>query len=276
MALAATLISLTSLAGTTAVFSFTRDALADTTVFYLIDPATGLVLLTFSGQNPPNATLVGLNPQQAYDVIAVSFKTSVPLDQSPPSLAVPIRPAAWNTFKTVVVCDPWRGAREYALVDNVSNAILAGPHPYHWFVDSTVYADELLAQQASYRIDAYAGQATPFNPKIVECYRSDKSLCLITGDANFLNSNHDWTRKLVFTVRPFAVQPEIQRAHSIEFEQYAYPNYLGKWGLYLMSGAQVRFTFQYHKVLDFVVPFAATAELIDLPVVRRTLLPKNT
>lgn len=277
MALASPIISLISAIGTTATFSFTADPLATETVFYLLDPVTGLPLLTFPSQVIPTATLVGLDPTLAYDVIAVSFTNPGPTDLSPPSLSVPIRPESWQgALKNVIIAEPIFGARYYEIRNLLTNAVLQTNSKYPCFVDNQVFLTELEATNFNYAVFAYTSDSdVPQCLQIVERYRTNKALCLIYGQMNQISSYPGWPKPIRFYPKGYRVQPIVQRSFQINRDVMAYANYIGEWGVFLMSNSIIACNFD-DKLFEFVVPFAASAELVTLPLVNRSLAPKNT
>lgn len=275
MALTPPVISLLSATGTTLTVSFTADPLATDTTFYLMDPATGNVLMTSAGHVTPTAVIAGLTPQTAYDVVAVSFTNPGPSDFSPPSLSKPLRPSSWTgVYKTVVVGAPVHNARSYDLCDGTGAVLVAGS-PCPSFVDTQVFADEAAAAAATYIIKAYRDTSTPEEGNIAKRFRTTLALCRIDGSMAHMNAYPGWPEKIVARPKPYRVQPIVQRTFQIFWDVYAYPNYIGQWGMHLVCGTVVEIKF-FDKIFEFVVPFAAQAELVDLPLVDRSLAVKNT
>lgn len=275
MALIPPVISVLSAAGTTLTVAFTQDPLATDTTFYLLDPLTGAVLLTSAGHTAPTAVIPGLTPTTAYDVVAVSFTNPGMTDLSPPSLSKPLRPDNWDgTLKTIVQLEPVHGALTYDLCGGNPAATLQNS-PYPSFVDSQVFATEAEAQAYQYGGQVYIDSTSATGTKIVKRYRTVKAVCLVTGEMANLGAYGGWPEKVVFRHKPYRVQPFVQQALPLFWDAYAYPNYRGQWGTHLICGAVVEVNF-FDKLFEFVVPFSAQVELVNLPLVDRSLAVKNT
>lgn len=285
MALDPPTIALVSAVGGTATFTFTSDVgfpLAETT-FWVLDPTTGAVLFEFGPFTPPTAVLTGLDETATYIVIAASIDpgTSTP---SAPSLPVRIEPASWNAvLKTVIHYTPKYGARSYKLIGSASGATLVD-HEYPVFVDTQVFADEAAAQSYQYECKAAIDDSEQGCVE-VRRYRTSKTLCLVTGEILEINGQAPLglPEPIQFRLHNLSVpdtnrkryRRTVQRAYQSDFQVEAWPNYLGQWGVYLMSGSVV-WAELWGRRIEFMVPFAATAELVDIAQVERTLLPKRT
>jgi len=281
-------ISLTSATGGTATFTFTSDGgfpSAETT-FWLLDPTSGAVLLSFGPFTPPTAALPGLDETATYVVIATSFDSGTS-DVSAPSLPVTITPQTWagpsGGLKNVIHTSPKAGARSYQLIDQGSQAVLVD-HPYPVFVDTRVFASEELAQEATYEVKALGGE-NPGGCTIVRLYRTNKTLCLVTGEVLELNGEPPTVQPTPVEFRmhrlnvPDTNRPrrrrEVQRAYQTDFQVEAWPNYLGQWGAYLMSGSVIWAEIGDRRI-EFMVPFSTTAELVDITQTERSIIPKRT
>lgn len=276
MALTPPVISILSAAGTTLTVAFTADALATETVFYLLNPTTGAVLMTSAGHTPPQAVIAGLTPQTPYDVVAVSYTNPGPSDLSPPSLTKQVRAASWDgALKNVIVAEPVFGARAYDLYNAAGTALLQSASPYPTFVDDQVFASEQLAVREQYLVKAYVDETTPSETQIVKRFRTTRALCLVYGDMAMMTGYPGWPSKIAFRPKPYRVQPFVQQTLPIFWDAYAFPNYLGQWGAHLMSGTVVEVNF-FDKIFEFIVPFAAQAALTSLSLVDRSLAVKNT
>jgi len=286
MTLEAPIIALTSaVAGSGDLgFSFTSDPgfpLAETT-FFVMDPATSAVVATFPGNLPPTVILSGINETQTYVVSAVSYDAGT-AQISAPSLPVVIEPFTWNGgIKTIIHATPFPEARTYRLENG--NGVVLVDHPYPVFVDSTVYSTEEEAANETYHVFAEAPRNTA-TQTIVRRYRTRKSLCLVTGEALEPNGDPAVGRPTPVNFRmmqgmvPDTNKPRArvmpQRTFIQDFQIEAWPNFLGQWGAYLMSGAVMWFESASHR-LEFMVPFASTANILDIPHVVRSLRPKRT
>jgi hypothetical protein len=281
-------ISLTSAVGGTATFTFTSDPgfpFADTT-FWVLDPITGAVLFSFGPFSPPTAALPGLSVTATYTIIATTFDSGTS-DFSAPSLPVTIAPQTWagpgGGFKNVIHFSPKYGARSYQLIDQLSQAVLVD-HPYPVFVDTQVFATEEAAQIFQYECKAVIND-TPQGVTEVRRYRTDKTLCLVTGEVLELNGEPPIGQPTPVQFRmnrlnvPDTNRPrrrrEVQRAYQTDFQVEAWPNYLGQWGAYLMSGSVVWVEIGDRRI-EFAVPFSTTEELVDIAQIERSILPKRT
>jgi hypothetical protein len=264
-------ISILSLSGTTATLALAQDPAAVSTTIYLLDPATGTVLETFPGEMPPTAVLAGLDPNQAYEVVAVSTDG---VDMSPPSLTRHIRPGTWEgDLKNLVVAEPRPNTRYYELYDRLGG-LLDGPTPYHWLLDTRAFATEQDAQNVEYEVKAFDQNGDQvFIPN--KRFRTNRALCLITGSMNRIHGAPGWPHQVIARPKGYRVQPTPQRSLQVSGDVVAYPNYLGEWGMYLVSGTVIEINF-FDKLFEFVVPFTAQAALLDLPLVERSLAVKNT
>lgn len=288
MTLAPPVIALTSApsGGGTLTFAFTSDAgfpLA-TTTFFVLDPITGAALFEFPGLTPPTAILAGLNETAEYTIIATSFNAGTS-EISAPSLPVKIAPYTWSGagLKNVIHANPQYGARSYQLLDQGSQAVLVD-HAYPVFVDDQVFASEEAAQVIQYEVKAFVDQ-DPTGRTIVRRYRTNKSLCLVTGEVLEINGDPGtgqptpvnfriWQGGVPDTNRA-RIRRLAQRTFPNDFQVEAWPNYLGQWGAYLMSGTVVWAEIAGMR-LEFMVPFAAMAELVDIPSTIRSIKPKRT
>lgn len=280
-------ISLTSATGGTATFTFTSDAgfpVAETT-FWVLDPTTGALLFSFGPFTPPTAVLTGLDETASYVVIATSYDSGTTA-VSAPSLPVRIDPLTWagpgGGLKNVIHFNPVYGARAYQLLD--PSEVVLVEHEYPIFVDAQVFASEEAAQSIEYSCKALV-DTSPQGTIANKRYRTNKTLCLITGEVLELNGQPPVGQPTPVQFRMHRLnvpdtnrtrrRREVQRTYQTDFQVEAWPNYLGQWGVYLMSGGVVWAEVGDRRI-EFMVPFASTAEMVDITQIERSILPKRT
>ena len=281
-----TISLLTAIAGVL-TFDISVDAgfpLAVTT-FWVIDPATGQPAFgPFGPFSTPTGTVTGLDENRVYHIVAQSLDVASST-LSPPSLPIVVNPIVWdNKLKTVIVSDPKHGVRLYELRNKDTDAVI-DTSIYPTFVDSQVFADEILAQDFNYTI---AGLGTPDQEgetvEIVRRYRTLKAQCLVTGELATPGGSGGYNNPIIFRYSEGQTHPQdpapVQRAYGIGHDVVAYVDYLGRWGVHLLQGALLEMWSSRAQAprnrIEVIIPAVATVEFVDLAQVPRPVVPKRT
>lgn len=272
----------------TVTVDFSSDPLfpAATTTFYLLDPITKAVVLVVPGQTPIAATLGPAIPVNApYEISAITYDVAT-LTFSPPAVAFSLLASGWDsTPKTIVVCDAVQNAdfyRLYATTPPLTAAVLVDTSDVHWAMDSTVYVDEDEAASVTYRMVAVIG-GNEGAGRVVSRTRTTARMCLVTGSMTQVDAGV-WVDTVVLIKPRFtAVRQTLQQLRVPEFVQgrhltheplAVFANAAGKWGCYLLQGANVdiEIPLAYLRA-EFTVPNTSTADLSAIPLVQRPYMP---
>lgn len=283
-----TLVSADPVTGTITL-SFSQDPAypAATTTITLIDPVSMLIVATYAGLTPPTAVLgPGILATAPYIIAAVTYDAGSTDFAAGANLT--LLESGWDaTYKTVLISDSVIDATEYSWYATPTGGprALIGTSDVHTFIDSTVYPDEDAAAKVQYDVEVKA-QGSPAGARIASRWRTAARLCLITGTVVEVNSiaDRNWPIEIRYKLRgirntiarqleiPPYTQGRMVHVHALR----AYPNHLGKWGMYLLQDAVVEILIQKAVwMAEFAVPTQASADITTLPVVPKVFKPTS-